>query len=205
MPARVPARRARLGATRSQRQRVEQPAEQVRRADEGAEEPRAEPDLVADLRRGTAPRRPRRRTRRTGSSGRDDWSLAPLGDVVGVEHREHVQQARDDGERVAVLERRRHRAAQAGAEALRHEIREADAEVGARRETDERIAEVEREDAALDPEPDGEHHRQQHEERQALLRAALPQMAGTGHGPRGRANHECGCGGGRPRRGGHPL
>jgi hypothetical protein len=91
------------------------------------------------------------------------------------------------------------------AESLGHEIRQADAEVGARRQADERIAEVEREDAALNPQADGEHHRKQHEERQTLLHPALPEMAGTGHRPRRRANHECWSGGDRPRRGGHPL
>jgi len=47
--------------------------------------------------------------------------------------------------------------------------------------------------------------RKQHEERQTLLHPALPEMAGTGHRPRRRANHECWSGGDRPRRGGHPL
>ena len=85
---------------------VHQPAERVRADDEAAEDLRAEPQLIARPGREAACRRRSTRTRRTESSRRGASSYGrfrPRREVERVEHDEHVQQAGDDEERVAVL------------------------------------------------------------------------------------------------------
>ena len=56
----------------------------------------------------------------------------------------------------------------------------ADAEVGERREADERLGQIERKQAAVNREADREHQRQRDEKDQALRPAAEPQVAGAG-------------------------
>src|SRR5687767_6931854 len=120
-------------------------------------------------RRASASRRRLTRTARTRSSARRVSSLAPLCDVEGVEHDEHVQQAGDDEEGVAVLVGDGDDAPLAGARQLGDEVREADADVRERRQRDERLRQLERKEAPLDPQPEREHQRQGDEEDDPLL------------------------------------
>ena len=76
----------------------------------------------------------------------------------------------------------------AGAHCLRNEARNTEPDVGERRERDERLRQLEREQASLEPEAEHEHQRQRYEEHQTLLLPSEPQMTRTGKRPGGGAD-----------------
>src|SRR3954470_1664535 len=137
-------------------------------------------------------RRPATRKRRRSPSAADGSALlASHRDVVGVDDDEHVEQAGDDQEGVAVLVGDGADVAAAITERAGKEVGGADAEIGERREADQRIGQLEREQPAADHEPDGEHQRQRKHEDQALAAPPEPEVAGAGDRPRRQAQkHE---------------
>src|SRR5262249_20014656 len=103
--------------------------------------------------------------------------------VVRVDDDEQVQQAGDDQKRAAVLVGHRAHVAAAVPERRRDEIREPDAEVGHRRERDERIAELDRREPAANRYADREHQRKRDEKDETLRPAPEPQVTRAGHCP----------------------
>src|SRR6516225_4726315 len=96
-----------------------------------------------------SPQRPAtRRTQRSPSGEGGSALLPPEGDVVGVDHDEHVEESGDNQKRVAVLVRHRPNVASAVAKRAGNEIHRPDPEVRERREADERIAQLERKQAS---------------------------------------------------------
>src|SRR5438552_6660798 len=122
--------------------------------------------------------------RRRRAAERGFASLAAHRDIARVDDDQQIQQASDDEKRVAVLVRDGADVAGPVAERARQEIGQANAEVGERREADEWLRHVEREQASLDSEAERKHERQRDEEHEALGAAPEPEMSGARNRPR---------------------
>ena len=171
------------GHATSERKRVHQPAEHDRRAEEPANSRPPNRSCSRGVVLGEQREHQRHEEREHDQQEKmTAASLAAEGDVVGVDDDQQIQQAGDDEEGVAVLVG--HRADLPGAEPERggDEIRQADAEVGERRQADQRLGEVERKQPALEP---GRWRTSAagRPGRSAPCAAAEPQMAGARDGP----------------------
>src|SRR5678815_5494267 len=128
--------------------------------------------------------RPPTRTTQRSPSDRSGSSLATLGDIESVEDDQHVEQASDDDEGVAVLVGNRHYLSGAGACRARDKVRQTNTHIGQGSQRDQRLGKLKGEQRALEPEPKSKHGRQREEEDNALLAPAEPQMAQPRHQPR---------------------
>jgi hypothetical protein len=100
-----------------------------------------------------------------------------------VDDHERVEQTGGDEKRIAVLVG--HREDAPGAEPQRpgDEVRQARPEVGDGRQRHERLTGSEREEPALERQPDHEHERQRREEHHAFRGPPQPQVAPAGNQP----------------------
>src|SRR5215218_6698286 len=112
-------------------------------------------------------------TRKENTRRRSRWllitpSLPAQRDIPRVRHDQQVEQTRHNQEGVPVFVRGGHHGARTGGEAPRQEIRHADPHVRYRCQSDERLADLEREQPALQQQADCEHQRQRDQEYQSL-------------------------------------
>ena len=114
-----------------------------------------------------------------------------LRDIEGVEHHQHVQQARDDQKGIAVFVGERDDAPGAGARTSRDEEQDADAHIGQGGKRDQRLADLQRKEPALEPEAAQKHESQGDEKRDAFLNSPEKEMAGARDRPRGQADQIC--------------
>src|SRR5215510_3751316 len=149
----------------------------IRRAD--ARRTRAAPSAG----RASTSRRLSTRIARTRPSSRNDWSFAAFRDIERVEDDKHVEETRHDHERVAVLVGDRHDPPRSNSDALRNEVREADAKVCDECQRNQRFGDLKREEAAFEPQAIREHQRQRHEEDEPLLPPTLQEVSETRNHP----------------------
>src|SRR5918994_6891458 len=112
-------------------------------------------------------------TRKENTTRRSRWLfITPLlpaqRDVPRVGHDQQVEQPRHDQERVAVLVRGGYHGARARGEAARQEVRHANPHVSDGRQGDQRLADFERKQSALQQQPDRKHQGQRDQEHHAL-------------------------------------